>query len=130
MMKPNDPVAESPISAEAPASLGAMRRPYANVQGAEGPTPMGAAATAASNAEKNLAKLPPDMQEMVLLVLGSDPMIASALLTVLGPGFEPLIRKAMTAGSAEQGGEMASGGAALPEVPHGGIAGVTNAPMA
>lgn len=74
---------------------GGMRRPYGPEQNLGRPAQMGAGATPASQAESNLAQLPPDMQEAVLMVLGSDPMISSALLQVLGAGFEPLISKAM-----------------------------------
>ena len=47
-----------------------------------------------------LAHLPPDAQAMVLQALGSDPMVASALLQVLGPTFQPMISTALKAGAA------------------------------
>ena len=46
---------------------------------------------------QRLLALPPEMQQAVAAAIGADPMVASALLQVLGPHFAPLIQAAMTA---------------------------------
>ena len=72
--------------------------PYANV--AEGNSPFEAAtanpgAATGQSAMANLQQLPPQTQASVLSAIAADPMVASALLHILGPGFEPLIKQAM-----------------------------------
>lgn len=102
-------------------SWGGMRRPYGDVQGMDGnPVPMGAGITPGERAAKALDALAPDMRAMLVGALGSDPMIASAFLDVLGPEYAQLIQKALK----EQGQMMmdqSMGGAGMiaPPAPMG-----------
>lgn len=52
-----------------------------------------------SMAMQNLAALPPDAQQAVMMVLGGNPMLSSALLQVLGPSFQGFITTALKAGA-------------------------------
>ena len=98
---------------------GGMKRPYASEQSMGRPPQMGQAATEGSAAEQNLAMLPPDQQEMVMMLLGSDPLMASALLQVLGPSFAPIINKALKANAPPTMDPMAGVGGIMP--PGGGM---------
>lgn len=93
---------------------GGMKRPYAAVQSMNSPPDMGRGMTDGSKAEENLAKLPPDQQEMVMMLLGSDPLMASALLQVLGPSFAPIINKALKAQAPPAMDPMAGAGGIMP----------------
>ena len=44
---------------------------------------------------RRLLALPPEMQQAVAAAIGGNPMVASALLQVLGPHFAPLIQAAI-----------------------------------
>jgi hypothetical protein len=93
---------------------GGLKRPYGAVQNMGAPPPMGRGITEGSKAEENLAKLPPDQQEMVMMLLGSDPLMASALLQVLGPSFAPIINKALKAQAPQTMDPMAGAGGIMP----------------
>ncbi len=94
---------------------GGIRRPYGSVQSLSSAPQMGGGMSEGANAERNLAQLPPDQQEMVMMVLGSDPMIASALLQVLGPSFGPIISKALKSQAPQAADPMAGIGGVMPQ---------------
>jgi hypothetical protein len=80
-------------------------RPYADE--GQGDMPFGDdPATRAGAGEHDVAQrlmaLPPDMQQAVAMAIGGNPMVASALLQVLGPHFGPIIQAAMKVASPPQ----------------------------
>lgn len=105
---------ESPGYEAAEEMPGGMKRPYAAVQSMSAPPTMGAGMTDGSRAEQNLAMLPSDQQEMVMTLLGSDPLMASALLQVLGPSFAPIINKALKSQVPPPADPMAGAGSIMP----------------
>lgn len=95
-------------------------RPYGDVATAPDPfapdaeADLPGGAVTPQGAEQRLATMPPELQQVALATLGADPMVASAMLHILGPAFSPLIRKAMPA--RQPGAALGGGG--------GGLAGV------
>lgn len=93
-MMPSNPQDESYRVTQG--SPGGLEEPYRKEAGLDGDMlPMGQQASVAQQAEMALARLPPEMRDMVMATLGSDPMLASALLAVLGPQFAGLIKQAL-----------------------------------
>ncbi|MBU8540176.1 hypothetical protein [Falsiroseomonas tokyonensis] len=93
--------------------------PYASVQRGSDPfTPADESqGVNADAAAMRLASLPPVAQQAMMMAIGSDPMVASALLEVLGPQFQKMISGALKASVPPQmgaAGAMGGMGAAPP----------------
>lgn len=103
-------------------------RPYGDVASSadpfspdqEGGLPGGAVTP--QTAQDRLGSLPLEMQQATLATLAADPMVASALLHILGPSFAPMLRRGMGA-RPMMGGPMMGGGAPMPGM-GGGLGGV------
>jgi hypothetical protein len=96
--------------------------PYGNV--ATGPSPFEAAtgnpgALTGQSAVANLQRMDPNMQAAILTSMGSNPMVASAWLNLLGPGFEPLVKTALAASQALQQRQAQMMGGGQPGMPPG-----------
>lgn len=74
-----------------------VRRPYADVARSPSPfmEPDPRQGISTDGVLANFKQMPPEAQQAALTVFGADPMVASALLQLLGPAIEPLIRDAM-----------------------------------
>lgn len=57
----------------------------------------------------NVARMPPQLQEVLLVTLGSHPLISSAFLAAMGPAFAQVIQQATQFSMAMQG-QMGMGG--------------------
>jgi hypothetical protein len=106
--------------------ISAMRRPYGAEQTLDKMPPLGSGAPPGAAALQRLDQLPPEMRAAVVSVLGSDPMVASALLAVLGDEFAKLVQRSMAEYAQMQAESMppagpsgASGGAAAIQAPRG-----------
>lgn len=123
MVEPQpDPAAEvePPMNMTAPAPGGALpssSQPYANEGAGDmpwGDDPSAPPGGGMDDVQMRLAQLPPEMRQAVAMAIGGNPMLASALLQVLGPHFAPLIQAAMGAARPPQPDPLemlASGGA-------------------
>ncbi len=77
-----------PRSAQPYAEEGQGDMPFGDDQGTK-------AGMGTADVAQRLTTLPPEMQQAVAMAIGSDPMVASALLHVLGPHFAPILQAAM-----------------------------------
>lgn len=109
----------------APSVLPRSSRPYAEEGGQDlpfGDDPSApAGGSTMDDVKQRLLALPPEMQQAVAAAIGGNPMVASALLQVLGPHFAPLIQAAMTATAPPPPDPMAAlmGGGGAPMQPIG-----------